>query len=159
MKLRMGYFVIVTVIALASCVSNSKSVPKITELLSNATGQDGRACVRVSDIQGYGVQKDQVVMIDAIRDYYIATVHPGCFDLGTSMRVAFKGDFDQVCGKRMDKIITGDGDCTLSQMFKFKTREEAFEVYHRVVNTRAEALEEDRQTGKKPAESIEQTSP
>lgn len=123
---------------LTSCATNSENnAPKLTQILRDNTGQDGRACVRNADIRGYGTADNKVINIDATRSYYIATVHPGCLDLQTSMGVMFSGSFSEVCGGRIDKIITSDGSCTIDQVFEFENREQAFSVYEEALAERA----------------------
>ena len=130
-------------IGLAACTSVDHNLTIISDTFRDITGQNGRACVRTSDIRGYGV-RDNVVNIDAGNDYYIATVHPGCFDLQTSMAVMFSGGFSEICGGRIDKIITQDNECAINQIFEFDNRDTAFEAYDKAVKVR-EALRSDAQ--------------
>ena len=122
---------------LAACTSMDSKLPSISDTLREATSQNGRACVRTSDIRGYGVQ-DDVVNIDADSDYYIVTVHPGCLDLQTSMAVMFSGGFSEICGGRIDKIITQDNECSINQIFEFDNRDAAFEAYGKAIIKREE---------------------
>lgn len=124
------------VAALVSCASTSNEVPRLSEVLSSTVEQDGRACVRTNTISGYGVRDGEVIMIDAMADYYIATVHPGCTALDTSMTIAFSGSFNEICGRRADKILTGEDSCTINQIFRFEDREEAFAAYDSAVAKR-----------------------
>lgn len=119
-------------VVLASCASTGRDVPGVAEMLRETTGQNGRACVRLDDIQSYGVLDDNVVSINAMRNYYIATVLPGCVDLQTSVRTLFRGDFGELCGQTMDSLATGGDRCTINQMFEFEDRDEAFDVYNEV---------------------------
>lgn len=123
-------------IVLAACASTSHDVPRLAEVLRDTTGQNGRACIRTSDISGYGVRKGQVINIDTMRNYYIATVRPGCFDLETSMQAMFSGDFYEVCGGRLDKVVTDDNVCTIDQIFEFADRDAAFEAYDAALEKR-----------------------
>lgn len=123
---------------MAACTAVSKDVPSLTETLRETTGQNGRACVRTRDIRGYGVRDNNVVNINASRGYYLATVHPGCFDLDTSMAVLFGGSYSEICGGRMDKVVTGEGQCTINQVFKFDSREAAFAAYEAALIEREE---------------------
>jgi hypothetical protein len=121
---------------LSSCASTGGDLPSMGEMLRDTTGQNGRACIRKGDIQGYGVLDGDVVSIDATRNYYLATVLPGCLDLTTSMGAAFRGDFNEVCGGSADKVFTQDNHCTINQMFEFKSREEAFDTFHSIQEKR-----------------------
>lgn len=127
---------------LGACVSTSPKAPNLSQALRDTTGQDGRACVRTSDIRGYGTREGKVINIDARQNYYIATMRPGCFDLGTSMAAMFSGDFNEVCGGRVDKVTTAENVCTIDQMFEFVDREAAFSAYDDAVKEREKARNE-----------------
>lgn len=142
MKLPKLFGVTALVAVLVSCASTENRVPQLSEFLRETTGQNGRACVRSMDIQGYGVRKNDVISIDARRRYYLATVHPGCTDLATSAAAMFSGDFYEVCGGRMDRVITRDNQCTINRMFEFENREEAFGAYEKAMQKREETRDE-----------------
>lgn len=131
------YGIVAFTTVLASCATTS-DVPDIGQMLRETTGQNGRACVRVDDIRGYGVLKDDVVSIDSMSDYYLATVLPGCIDLQTSVRALFSGDFGEICGRTMDSVVTRGDRCTINQMFEFESREEAFATFNQVRERREE---------------------
>lgn len=125
-------------VALASCATGP-DVPRMSEMLSEATGQNGRACVEVDDIQGYGVLENDVVSIDAFGgEYYLATVLPGCIDLQTSVRALFESDFFEICGQSGDSIVTGGDRCTIGQIYEFESRDEAFATFNSVLERREE---------------------
>ncbi len=120
---------------LAGCASN-RDLPRFSEILAGASGQDGRACIRQYDIRGYGVLKNDVISIDAGRRYYLATVMPGCTDLPTSMGIMFSSRFHEICGRSMDRIVTGSSWCSIDQIFEFSSRNEAFDIYDTAVDQR-----------------------
>lgn len=122
---------------LASCATG-REVPSMSEMLRESTGQNGRACVRLSDIRGYGVLENNVVSIDGRTEYYLATVLPGCTDLQTSVRTLFRGDFGELCGQTMDSLSTRGDTCTINQMFEFDNREEAFATFNDILDRRKE---------------------
>lgn len=140
MKVLMVFGTAALAAVLASCASTGRDMPRVGEMLSEASGQNGRACVRVRDIQGYGVLEGNVISIDSTTDYYLATVLPGCVDLQTSVRALFSGDFGEICGRTMGTIATGGDRCVINQVFEFEDREQAFETYHAVLEER-KALE------------------
>lgn len=128
---------------LAGCATG-RDVPRISEMLRNTTGQDGRACVRVDDIQGYGVLENDVISIDSFgEEYYLATVLPGCLDLATSPAIEFRGDLGEICGQSGDTIVTGlltgENTCIIGQMFEFESQDEAFATYNNVLHERETA--------------------
>lgn len=127
-------------VVLSACASTGREVPRLSAMLADETGQNGRACVRLSEIQGYGVLDDNVLSIDATRNYYLATVLPGCNDLQTSARTLFSGKFGEVCGGGKDRIATGGDSCSIRQMFEFENREQAFAAFNAVREERKALL-------------------
>lgn len=126
-------FIIFFILGLASCASNSVGPFGIGEALRVTSGQDGRACVRTSGIRGYGVRDSSTINISALRNYYIATLRPGCLSLETAPAAAFSSDSYELCGGRMDKIVVHDGQCTVNQVFEFADRDAAFKMYDEAV--------------------------
>jgi len=118
------------VTALAGCATNGG--PSTAKLLDESAGQNGRACVRLNEIQGYGVLDDNIVSINTLgHDYYLATVLPGCNDLQTSVRTLFQGSFGEICGKSAQNAVTTNGDhCAINKIYKFENREQAFATYN-----------------------------
>lgn len=116
------------VLLTAGCASTG-SKPDLSAALREVTDQNGRACIRTSRIKGYGVRSSHALNIDASPDYYIATLRPGCHDLPTSAAALFAGDLFEVCGGRFDNIVTRDGRCTIGQIFRFDSRDAAFQAY------------------------------
>lgn len=131
-------------LALLSCAAN-QNVPNYNELLGDVTGQNGRACVRTSDIDGYGVLSGDVISIDGGFNYYLATVLPGCMDLNTSIAAMFSSDFGEVCGQSMDRMYTGGDQCTINRMYEFENRGEAFAAYNQAKARREEIRESNEQ--------------
>ncbi len=127
-------------LALMSCAAN-KNVPSYADALDEVTGQNGRACVRTDDIDGYGVLTGDVISIDSDFNYYLATVLPGCMDLGTSIGAVFQSDFYELCGQSMERIYTGDDRCTINKVYEFESRDEAFEAYNRAKDLRQQSRE------------------
>lgn len=127
--------------ALVTACASTSDVPSVANLLGNATEQDGRACVRTRDIQGYGILENDVLSVNARHGYYLMTLLPGCVDIRGSMAVAFGGDFYEVCGQSMDRITTESGQCSIGQVYEFENREAAFAIYETVKEKR-EAMKE-----------------
>ncbi|MDO3384423.1 DUF6491 family protein [Gilvimarinus sp. SDUM040013] len=133
------------IVGLSSCATqDSKSSVNISTALLETTGQNGRACVRASDIQGFGVLKDDVLSIDAFgNEYYLATVMPGCTDLGLSARGMFEERFGDVCGGGMNRVKTGSSHCRIRHIFEFKTREQAFAAHDTALEFKHSAEQEE----------------
>ncbi|WP_024460550.1 DUF6491 family protein [Marinimicrobium sp. LS-A18] len=127
--------------ALSACTTTGESVPSFYDVLAETAGQNGRACVRHSDIRGYGVLDHDVISIDGRRNYYLATVMPGCNALDTSPSALFEERFSEVCGGGMHKVYAGGDHCTIRQMYEFENREAAFEAHRNAVE-RYDALRE-----------------
>jgi hypothetical protein len=137
MKRLMSFGAVVFAALLAACASTGAGKPKMGEMLGNATGQNGRACVRQSDIRGYGVLKGDVISIDGARKYYLATVLPGCADLQTSVGAMFSGGFGEVCGGGMNSLATSGGDrCVIAKIYEFESREQALAVHKATLDQR-----------------------
>lgn len=126
---------------LAGCSTTEGETPRFQQVLKDTTGQDGRACVQEKDIRGYGVLDYDVVSIDGRRNYYLATLLPGCHDVGTSPRAAFEERFTEVCGGGMHKMYTSGDHCTIRHLFEFESREAAFEAHEKAVEAYKEARE------------------
>jgi hypothetical protein len=127
--------------ALSACTTTGESVPSFYDVLAETAGQNGRACIRHSDIRGYGVLDHDVISIDGRRNYYLATVMPGCNALDTSPSALFEERFSEVCGGGMHKVYAGGDHCTIRQMYEFENREAAFEAHRNAVE-RYDALRE-----------------
>lgn len=122
--------------------STQPSLPTMADMLQEATGQNGRACVRTNDIRGWGSLEHGVISIDGFNRYYLATLMPGCHEVETSFAALFSGDFGEVCGGSIDRIQVREGGCTVRQMFEFKNREDAFTTYS-TLDARRKALREE----------------
>lgn len=127
----------------AGCTTTGNDVPSVADMLREDTGQNGRACIRQTDMRGYGILKNRVLSIDGQRNYYLATVHPGCTDLQTGARSIFSGSFGEICGQRMDAIATQGDLCTIGQIYEFENREAAFETYNAIQERREELKSRD----------------
>jgi len=127
---------------LAGCgVFGERSTPSFYDVLQGEAGQNGRACVRQSNIRSYGVLERDVVSINAGRRYYLATMLPGCNALSTSPRAQFEGRFSEVCGSGRSKVRIAGEECTIRQIFEFDNREKAFEVHKNALETHRELRE------------------
>ncbi|HEX5057139.1 MAG TPA: DUF6491 family protein [Gammaproteobacteria bacterium] len=127
--LKIAVPVVVCATVLGGCASARG--PSTAKILGDTTGQNGRACVRLNDIQGYGVLDDNIISINTLgQDYYLATVLPGCNDLQTSIGVLFKGGFGEICGQSMNAVATNSDTCAINKIYKFENREAAFASYN-----------------------------
>lgn len=125
--------VILSPILFFTACTTVPEIPSVAEILSKNTGQDGSACLGVNEIRRYGVNGDEFIFIDGTRGYYIATADPGCTDLATTPNIAFVGHFNKLCGIRMDKIFTGRNQCTIREIFEFKSSDAATAAYENAI--------------------------
>lgn len=140
-KATLGFMSGLAMALLAGCSTTNGDAPRFQQVLKDTTGQDGRACVQERDIRGYGVLDYDVVSIDGRRNYYLATLLPGCHDVGTSPRAVFEERFTEVCGGGMHKMYTSGDHCTIRHLFEFEDREAAFEAHQKAVESYKEARE------------------
>ncbi len=146
-----------SVAVLSSCATTR--LPSMSEMLRDATEQDGRACVDEDDIDGYGVLENNVIGIDGERDYYLATVSAGCDDdleisidedsdddlvddSDNDFGDDFGSDSDEICGESGDELDADEDDCEIHQIFEFDDREDALEVFNDVMEARERMGEE-----------------
>lgn len=123
-----------SVTVLSGCATTD--LPSMSEMLSDVTEQSGRACVRESDIDGYGVLENNVISIDAGDDYYLATVSPECDNLASSGSGQFGDNFGEICGKGSVELSGARDACEIHQVFEFENREEAFAAFNDVMTAR-----------------------
>lgn len=135
--------VFLALLTLAACATNAgkEPVPQMRELLHQLTEQNGRACVRTSQIRGFGTSKNRVITIDGGRDYYLATTLHSCNDIDTSFRALFVGKFGEVCGNSFSKIVAGGSRCAIGSMYKFESRKEAFAALETARDLRQEVID------------------
>lgn len=147
---------IITAAALSNimaCSSIQADIPNYDELLKAQTEQDGRTCIRDSDIRGYGVLDDNVVSIDGRRrnEYYLLTTIYQCQSLIMSNSAAFVGGFSELCGGGRDRILTGEDSCPIKSIFKFESQDQAFAAFDQAKDTRKRVREQfEEQNAKEP---------
>lgn len=141
MKFIHPWLTLLTLGLLGACAHNGSSTT-FDQVLKETADQDGRACLRQRDMRGFGVLKQDVVSLDGRRDYYLATLTPGCHALQTSPGALFEGDFRELCGGRQDKVRTEDEHCTIRHIYRFDDRDSAFEA-HRAALERYRAMRDE----------------
>jgi hypothetical protein len=121
--------VAVASLLLSACAaSHTPPSTGLDSALRDITGQNGRACVRVSDISGYGALDDSMVSVSSkFRKHYLMITRFRCPELATSLGAAFSGRFIEFCGGR-DSILAGGRSCPILSVFEFESREAAFEA-------------------------------
>lgn len=117
----------VTVIAMSGCTnsSNDDSLPSVSNALADVSKQDGRSCIQTSRINGYAVNKDNVIAINTRGKYYLATTMYTCHDLDMASRALFDSRFSEACGGS-SYIVTRGTRCPIRHIYEFENRKEAF---------------------------------
>lgn len=131
MKFKNGFFLLAALTLTVSCSTTSYTPTsrEMNDALMEITGQDGRSCVRVSDISGFGPLDDSTVSVsDKFRAHYLMVTSFRCTELGTSFHAAFKGAFTEFCGRR-DSLYAGGQRCPVQSVFEFENRDAAFAAY------------------------------
>jgi len=134
MKLTKLVLSLVTVCSISACSNLSANLPSNDELLQELTQQNGRECVRDGDISGFGVLDDDVVSVGSRRrgEYFLMTTLYRCYSLDISVQMAFLGSFAEFCGGGSDKISTGEESCPIKSIYKFESRDKAFEAFDEI---------------------------
>jgi len=116
---------------------------EMTRALSETTGQNGRECMRVSDIAGYGTLNDSVLSVSSkFRNHYLLVTLFRCPEMELSSAALFKGSFTEFCGGGRDAVLAGKRRCPVQGVFEFENREAAFAAYDAAI----ERLRERRET-------------
>ena len=106
----------------------------MSRALSATTGQNGRACMRVSDIAGYGTLNDSVLSVSSkFRNHYLLVTLYRCPEMELSSAALFKGSFTEFCGGGRDAVLAGKRRCPIQGVFEFENREAAVAAYDQAV--------------------------
>ena len=119
-------------ILLTACgtTQDKPPTPRMDAMLAEVTEQDGRACIRIGDIEGFAPLGDRVVSVGGRgkRQYLVTTMYR-CDSLSGSFGVGFSGTFSEVCGGGMGNVVTREETCPIKYIFEFQSREDAFAAY------------------------------
>jgi hypothetical protein len=120
-------------LSITSCISTGVNFPSFDDLIRAETEQNGRACIRQRDINGYGMLQDDVISVDGRgrNSYYLITTLFRCNSLQTSFAAGFQGSFSELCGGGGDKIITPEEACPIKGIYEFESREAAFATFNK----------------------------
>ena len=138
---------ILTILFIALCTgcsttqSQKPRLPSVDSLLLQMTEQDGRACIRSGDMNGFAALDDDIVSVNARRKkHYLITTTYSCHSLGSSFSLGLSGTFSEVCGGgASNQLITRDEACPIKHIFVFESREDALATYE-MVKGRREAM-------------------
>lgn len=121
------FCILPAVLLAASCATgDKKELPSIEELLMQMTEQDGRACYRKSDVEGYATLEDDVVSVNAGRKHYLVTTRRACAPLGSAKPLPSAGDSWEFCGGRGEPVVVHGNQCASIHVYEFVSREDAF---------------------------------
>jgi len=108
----------------------------MSRALTATTGQDGRACMRVSDIAGYGTLNDSVLSVsNKFRKHYLLVTLYRCPEMEISSAALFKGSFTEFCGGGRDSVLAGQRRCPVQSVYEFEDREAAFAAYDAAIES------------------------
>jgi hypothetical protein len=135
-----------SLLLLAGCATGGKdSAPDADydALLAELTHQNGRACVRFSDISGAGSLGENVFSVSTSlnRKHYLVTTVIRCAGLETSMGVGFDGLQNEVCGRSSSSLVANGQSCPIKHIYEFPTREDALAAWE-MVQAQQEVLEQ-----------------
>ena len=122
-------------LAVTGCASTAyqPNPAEINSALRQITGQDGRACVRQRDIDGFGALSDTVLSVsDKFRGHYLMITRYSCPGMEVASRALFEGAFTEFCGQR-DSITTRGGRCPILSVYTFENRDAAFEAHDQAI--------------------------
>lgn len=118
---------------LGACATSGNAPPSpqgINAALAQITGQNGRACVRQTDISGYAALNDSVVSVSAkFRKHYLMVTMYRCPAMISTSHALFEGAFAEFCGGGRDSIATANGRCPIKAVYEFENRQEAFDAH------------------------------
>lgn len=120
-----------TLVLLAACATTAylPTPQEMDKALAEITGQNGRACVRQSHINGFGSLSDAVLSVsDTFRKHYLMVARYRCPGFNSAPRAAFEGAFTEFCGQR-DSIATREGRCPIQSVYTFEDRQAAFDAH------------------------------
>ena len=117
--------------ACAATPDDPSEPAELDQLLLELTHEDGRDCIRIQDIDGFGTLEDDLVSVSSRfgkRHYLVTTVYR-CSSLRSSMGVGFQGPQNEVCGGGSSYLVNGEESCPIAHIFEFSSRDEAFAAY------------------------------
>ena len=121
-----------TLLAACSTASYTPMPSEMNGALQEITGQDGRACVRVRDISGFGAVSDTTLSVgNRFRGHYLMVTMHRCPDIESTPAAAFAGGFTEFCGRRDAVYTRGGGRCPVQSVFEFDSRDAAFDALDR----------------------------
>ena len=117
----------------AGCGTTPTKQPEpraIDEALREVTGQNGRTCVYIRDIRGYGTLSDSVLSVSARqRKQYLMVTLYRCPSMQDNAGAAFWGAYTEFCGGGRDSVQAGARPCPVRSVFEFESRDDAFAAH------------------------------
>lgn len=131
MKLKTLPTLAIALLVMTACSTTFVPTPsEMNSALREITGQNGRACVRIRDISGYGALSDSVLSVSSkFRKHYIMVTMHRCPAIETGAHLAFKGAFTDFCGGGRDSVHAGEGRCPVQSVYEFDDRDAAFAAH------------------------------
>ncbi len=127
----------VAVSLVAACGTTPSRQPEpraIDDALKEVTGQNGRECVYVRDIMGYGALSDSVLSVSAkFKKHYLMITLFRCPSMQYGGGAAFWGSFSEFCGGGNNSVQSGDKPCPVKSVFEFDSRDDAFAAHDKAL--------------------------
>lgn len=120
----------------AGCATTEvQPVPQeMLEALNGITQSNGRQCLRVADISGYGTLNDSVLSVSSkFRKHYLLVTLFRCPEMEISSAALFKGSFTELCGGGRDAVFAGQRQCPVQGVYEFENRQAAFAAYDEAI--------------------------
>jgi len=132
MRLSVGKLLVIGAsLCLSACGSMAtRPLPQeMNQALLELTGQDGRACIRISEISGYASLSDSLLSVTTIRkSHALMVTNHRCPALESTSAAVFDGQFTQICGGNRDFIVVVSERCSVRSIFKFDDRQAALDA-------------------------------
>jgi hypothetical protein len=120
-----------------SCGSTTTRQPEpraIDEALKQVTGKNGRECVYVRDIQGFGALSDSVLSVSGkFKKHYLMVTLYRCPSIQYGGGAAFWGSYSEFCGGGRDSVQSQDKPCPVKSVFEFDSRDDAFAAHDKAL--------------------------
>lgn len=124
-------------VLVAACNSTPTKQPEpreIDEALKQVTEQNGRDCLYVRDILGFGALSDSVLSVSGkFKKHYLMVTLYRCPSIQYGGGAAFWGAFSEFCGGGRNSVQSRDKPCPVKSVFSFESRDEAFAAHDKAL--------------------------
>ena len=121
---------VLLLVLLAACGTTPEDeqepkVPSLDEMLAQMTEQNGKACIRVRDIENHRAVDDGVISVSTRRgDHYLLTTAFSCRFLGSSSGTLVSDSWGTLC-RGSGTVVDHEISCPVRHIYEFPSREAA----------------------------------